>query len=65
MEKITLFRLTTTLLMALVLAWDLISALPALRHPHFHRDLLTTGALLWLITCFEPQSNDDDWASYA
>jgi hypothetical protein len=62
MEKIMLFRLTITVLMAGVLTWDLLNRLWMPQTPLLHRDVLMTGALLWLITCFMPQSNDNDWA---
>ena len=61
-DKIYLFRALIAWLMLCLLIWDGLVWLGG--HARFlvHRDLLLTGALLWLVSAFPPQQSGDDWA---
>ncbi|MCC8424729.1 hypothetical protein [Mucilaginibacter sp. UR6-11] len=61
-DTLLLFRTTIAALMFCLLAWDGIQWLNLHTRPLPHRDLLLTGALLWLVSVFFPQNSDDDWA---
>ena len=65
MDKLWLFRTLIITLLICLLAWDgprlLIAGSPASVPPQ-HRQILLTGAVLWLATLFLIKNSDDDWA---
>jgi hypothetical protein len=61
MDKLFLFRTLIFALTVCVLAWDLFLWLSGHSASLAHRDLLLTGALLWIVSVFFPQNSDDDW----
>jgi len=65
MDKLFLFRTLIVSLMICLLAWDGLQILihSANSLPEQHKQVLLTGALLWISSAFINQrSNDDDWA---
>jgi hypothetical protein len=61
-NKLFLFRTLIAALMLCLLAWDGVLWLTRQTPTWPHRDLLLTGALLWIFSVFFPQNSDDDWA---
>ena len=61
-NKLFLFRTLVAALMLCLLAWDSLLWLTRQTQTWPHRDLLLTGALLWIVSVFFPWNSDDDWA---
>ena len=60
-NKLVFIRTLIMTIMVMLLAWDIM--LRFIRHTATfpHRDLLLTGALLWIVSVVFPEQNDDYW----
>jgi hypothetical protein len=61
MNKMFVFRTLIVTMMFCVFLWDAALLLSSHTEPWPHRELLLTGALIWIISVFFPQNSDDDW----
>ncbi len=59
-DKLFLFRRVIVAVMICLLIWDGLFAVTQHLQVLPHRDLLLTGALIWVATLFLPQNSDDD-----
>jgi len=65
MNKLFLFRIVVISLTLCLLVWDGLQIMShSLNHlPEHHKEVLLTGALLWIASVFvNEHRNDDDWA---
>ncbi|UOE47804.1 hypothetical protein MTO98_25675 [Mucilaginibacter sp. SMC90] len=60
-NKLFFIRTSMITVTVILLAWDMLLWLSKHTETLPHRDLLLTCVLLWIVSIFFPQQNDDDW----